>query len=101
MREIVCSNSITRIGDNAFSGMSRLESVTVGEGTLYIGDNAFSGCNNLKSLYVNAKEPPYIMNSHFLFDVDVDVKIYVPIENLDAYVTNSHWCNYSKQIYSI
>ncbi|MBD5132102.1 MAG: leucine-rich repeat protein [Clostridiales bacterium] len=101
VREIVCPSSVTRIGDNAFGGMSRLNSVTIGEGTLYIGDNAFGGCTNLKTLYVYAKEPPYIMNSHFLFDAGSNVKIYVPLELLDAYVTSPHWCNYSKQIYSI
>ncbi|MCM1368159.1 MAG: leucine-rich repeat domain-containing protein [Roseburia sp.] len=101
VREIVCPSSVTRIGDGAFRGMSRLESVTVGEGCLYIGDNAFGGCTNLKELYIYAKEPPYIMNSHFLFDVGSDVKIYVPSELLDAYVTSPYWCNYGKCIYSI
>ncbi len=101
VREIVCPISVTRIGDKAFSGLSRLESVTIGESTLYIGDNAFYGCTNLKSLYVYAKEPPYIMNSHFLFDLGVKVKIYVPHELLDVYVTSPHWCNYAKYMYAI
>jgi hypothetical protein len=45
-------NSVTRIGDLAFSGCSTLTSVTIGSGVNSIGVQAFYGCTGLTSMTI-------------------------------------------------
>ena len=44
--------SVTSIGDSAFSGCSSLASVTIPEGVTYIGNATFSGCSSLASVTI-------------------------------------------------
>ena len=44
--------SVTRIGDNAFSGCSSLTSITIPEGVTSIGEYAFRDCSSLTSITV-------------------------------------------------
>ena len=44
--------SVTRIGDNAFSGCSSLTSITIPEGVTSIGENAFCDCSSLTTITV-------------------------------------------------
>ena len=43
-------NSVTHIGDEAFSGCKALQSINIPNNVTYIGDWAFSGCNALQSI---------------------------------------------------
>ena len=45
-------NSVTAIGDSAFSWCSRLISLTIPDSVTTIGDNAFNNCYNLTSLTI-------------------------------------------------
>lgn len=45
-------DKVKTIGNRAFSGMSGLETLIIGNGTEVIGNNAFSNCGSLKSLTV-------------------------------------------------
>jgi hypothetical protein len=47
-------NTLTSIGNGAFSGCSGLTSVTIGEGVTSIGNGAFSGCSGLSSVIFGA-----------------------------------------------
>ena len=48
----IIPNSVTSIGNSAFSGCSSLESVTIPDGVTYIGEDAFSGCSSLTSITI-------------------------------------------------
>ena len=49
---ITIPNSVTSIGDYAFSGCTGLTSVTIPEGVTSIGDCAFEGCTGLTSVII-------------------------------------------------
>ena len=51
---ITIPNSVTFIGDDAFSGCSGLTSVTIPNSVTYIGAKAFYDCSNLTTLNFNA-----------------------------------------------
>ena len=56
IKDLVIPNSVTSIGDWAFSGCSGLTSVTIPNSVTSIGDTAFSGCSGLTSVHISDLE---------------------------------------------
>ena len=52
LASITIPNSINEIGDNAFSGCSSLASITIPDSVTYIGEGAFYGCSSLESITI-------------------------------------------------
>lgn len=50
--EISIPNTVTKIGDSAFSGCSKLESIVIPDAVTEIGSSAFSGCTGLESIII-------------------------------------------------
>ena len=61
-------NSVTSIGDSAFSGCTGLTSVTIPNSVTSIGDWAFANCGNLRSVYFLGNAPLVVGNCVFLGD---------------------------------
>ena len=53
LTSITIPNSVTSIGDGAFSGCIGLTSFIVPNGVTSIGSHAFTECYNLKTIYFN------------------------------------------------
>ena len=52
--QINIPDSVTTIGDGAFSGCEKLVEITIGSGISSVGSNAFDNCNNVKKLTYNS-----------------------------------------------
>ena len=55
---ITIPNSVTSIGEKAFSGCSSLTSITIPNSVTSIGDHAFYNCSSLTSITIEATTPP-------------------------------------------
>lgn len=56
LQSIVIPNSMTVIGDNAFSFCMRLQSIEIHDSVTTIGESAFQDCINLKSITIATQE---------------------------------------------
>jgi hypothetical protein len=52
-------STVTSVGMNAFSNLTRMASVSIPSSVTYIGDGAFSGCNLLSSISLPLSSVPY------------------------------------------
>lgn len=61
LTSIVVPNSVTKILEYAFSGCINLNSAIVGNGVTEIGGSAFAGCHYLHHFYCYAETPPSLL----------------------------------------
>ena len=59
LTSITFPNSVTSIGKSAFTYCSGLTSITIGNSVTSIGDRAFNGCTGLTSIVVDEGNPSY------------------------------------------
>ena len=81
------------IGEEAFSGCSNLESVSIPENIVTIGDNAFYNCDKLKGVYAYMSTPPAITET--TFTNYATATLYVCRNCKDAYDNADVWKNFN------
>ena len=86
-------NSVTSIGNRAFSYCSGLTSVTIPNSVTSIDDQAFSGCSGLTSVTVNIAEPLTI--SSLTFNNSYKATLYVPTGSKTKYAAANYWKNFT------
>lgn len=114
-------SNITKIGECAFDGASRLEDVNIPNSVTNIGYYAFRSCNftnitipesvtsighqafnwiyNLANVYCKSLTPPQGNDSMFDgYSHKTSAKIYVPIGSGEAYKTADYWKDYAEII---
>ena len=79
---VILERGITHIGNNAFSGLTKLNKIELPNTLTSIGANAFAGCRKLYDIYSYATEPPVADNTSF---TNYNVYLYVPCDNLRDY----------------
>ena len=52
LTDVIVPDSVTTIGECAFGGCGKLESLTIGSGVRSVGSNVRNNSNNLRSVYI-------------------------------------------------
>ncbi|MBO5189283.1 MAG: leucine-rich repeat domain-containing protein, partial [Alistipes sp.] len=98
LTSITIPDSVIEIEIAAFWNCSSLTSITIPSSVTAIGSSTFEGCSSLNSVYCKPTTPP--AGSAYMFDDNAsDRKIYVP-ESADdsiikAYKSATYWRNYA------
>ena len=96
LHSIVRSDYVKTIGTNAFKDTA-ISDIYLSETLTSIGDGAFSGCRNLLQIFMLGKTPPTLGNA--VFDGDnMLTAINVPAESVDAYKAADGWKDYASII---
>ena len=102
LTEYAIPDSVTTIGESAFTYCGRLTSVTIPDSVTTIGYCAFYDCTSLTSVYCKATTPPVALTSSWYWSAFDDNasgrKIYVPMESVGAYKSASYWSRYADAI---
>lgn len=77
-----------------------LTSVVLPETITAVADSAFSGCSKLTSLTIKAVTPPSLAGNA-LSGTPGTLKIYVPAESVDTYKSASGWSSHASKIQAI
>jgi hypothetical protein len=74
-------DSVTSIGNHAFGNCWNLESLTIPSSVTNIGDNAFYVCSSLKEITVSENNPAYASENGVLFNKSKTMLIRYPADN--------------------
>ena len=84
---------------DVFKNNKALEEVYVGKNVAHILDGAFEGCARLRKIYMHEKALPADCSVYKdLFLGTTDCKVYVPNEQLSAYMTDYWWSRHVEKI---
>ena len=97
LTSVTIPNSVTSIGQIAFSS-NKLTSVTIPNSVTSIGEYAFAN-NKLTSVTIHAVNPPTADRG--IFGYNSSLKIYVPVQSVNAYKTAEGWSEYADKIFPI
>jgi hypothetical protein len=82
----VIPNSVTGIATSAFSGCTKLTSVTIPNSVMAIGFQAFLGCTSLTTFAMNELNPVYSSLDGVLFDKAQSTLLAYPADKAGPYV---------------
>ena len=89
LSSITIPNSVTSILPEAFWGCSGLVYITLPSKLTSIGYGAFSGCNSLTDVYCKSKTIPSA--DYFAFSNQGNITLHVPFESINSYQTTEPW----------
>ena len=91
---VIMPNTITSIGNYAFSACSKLTSITIPSLVSAIGQEAFRGCTGFGFIVSECVTPPTLGNNCFQ-NVGTDIPVFVPKGSVSAYKAASGWSNFN------
>jgi|GEM_PF-1281567 hypothetical protein len=91
MEELVIGNNVTAIGENAFSSISTLKKITIGESVKTIYDRAFYNCVNLETIFNYRPTPTNAYSTAFDGVDKFECILYVLPNSIDMYKNASVW----------
>ena len=90
--------SVSAIGQNAFSECSGLKTLTIPESVTSIGSMAFYSCPDLQKIICLATVPPTAASRIFY---QTSCLIYVPAGSVEAYKAAEFWSDYADRIQAL
>ena len=93
---ITIPNSVTSIGYNAFAYCFNTTSISIGNSVKRIGDCAFSYCTGLKDMYCYAEQVPEIGNDIFIYSNQANATLHVPASSVGAYQAAEQWKDFKE-----
>ncbi len=94
LTSVTIPNSVTKIGSNAFSFCSSLTSVTIPNSVTKIESGAFSDCSALTTVFALPMTPPSCSSSSFLRVPETSV-VYIPKGTFKAYSEARGWNHFT------
>ena len=94
LTSVTIPNSVTSIGEYTFEGCSSLTSVTIPNSVTSIGDWAFAYCKNIENVYCYAEEVPSTDFDAFDDSNIENATLYVPASAIEAYKTTKPWSSF-------
>jgi hypothetical protein len=85
----VIPENVTSIGQNAFSGCSKLKSITINQNALTIDKFAFNECKGLKEIYCKSPIPP-VTDTNIFSDI-ITCKLHIPKGSYSYYWSAAGW----------
>ena len=98
LTSVTIPNSVTSIGYWAFSGCSGLTSVTIGNSVERIGSGAFRDCLELLDVYCYAEKVPSTESNAFDGSYPEYITLHVPDASIDSYKATAPWSSFGKII---
>jgi hypothetical protein len=93
-------NSVTRIGEQAFSGCTGLTSVTIPSSVTSIWGGTFAGCTGLTSIEVDPLNSSYVGLEGVLFNKDLSVLLQYPGGKAGSYTIPNSVTRIGEQAFS-
>lgn len=87
-------DKVESIPDDLCKKMSQLTEIIIPNSVTSIGEAAFSGCTGLQSITCNAIVPPTIENYTF-YGVDKAIPVYIPLHGANAYLEADVWKDFN------
>jgi hypothetical protein len=91
LASVTIPNSVTSIGNSAFSGCSGLTSITIPNSVTSIDQYAFRNCSGLKDVYCYPTEVPETGSNAFQSVTTSNVTLHVPFFSLIKYKEHEVW----------
>ncbi len=96
LTSITIPNSVTSIGQGAFSSCTGLTSITIPNSVASIGDWAFYECTSLTSITCYCPNPPMV-NTNTFDGVSTSAKLYVLANSYESYKNHEIWGQFDVQ----
>ena len=94
LTSVTIPEGVTSIGEAAFTSCTYLTSVTIPEGVTSIGDYAFSVCTGIETIISYAATPP-ACDMYAFEQVPAEASVYVPCKAVEAYKGDATWSQFT------
>ena len=94
LTSLTIGNSVTEIGDSAFYYCEKLTSVTIPKSVTMIGASAFGNSKHLISVDCKPTTPPILGDNMVFNGNNIQLRIFVPVNSVNAYKKAEYWSDY-------